>query len=255
MPRTYIMYVMNGELEIEGKKYISSKRAAEVSGYAKDYIGQLCRMGKIEARLIGRNWYVSEASLRSHERGEDAILSDEPAPEAEDVAAIEKLYDQPIENMVTSESRRRIQERLASDLAVLFYPENARYGSDGDAPLIPQLIPKNPVSLDEPVSIEAEEETVIPITVAAPIAVPSELPKLRRREAVAVSETSVRRPVLGVSLALTLLIVAGGLALSFITVERVAEFQNTAQAGLASQTGEARTYYQLSETSLAKIFK
>lgn len=56
-------------LTIEGKEYVSSKRASDITGYAKDYIGQLCREGRVEARLVGRNWYISEASLKDHRFG------------------------------------------------------------------------------------------------------------------------------------------------------------------------------------------
>ena len=54
------------ELIIDGKKYLSSKRAAHISGYAKDYVGQLCRGKKLDARLVGRSWYVEESSLLAH---------------------------------------------------------------------------------------------------------------------------------------------------------------------------------------------
>lgn len=54
------------ELVFEGKTYISSKRAAAVTGYAKDYVGQLAREGRIEARLVGRSWYVYEPSITKH---------------------------------------------------------------------------------------------------------------------------------------------------------------------------------------------
>lgn len=54
------------ELVISGKKYISSKRASEITGYAKDYIGQLARGGKVPATRIGRAWYVDEVALALH---------------------------------------------------------------------------------------------------------------------------------------------------------------------------------------------
>ncbi len=57
------------ELIIEDKKYVSSKRAAKMTGYAKDYIGQLCREGRVPARLIGRNWYVLETAIQDHRFG------------------------------------------------------------------------------------------------------------------------------------------------------------------------------------------
>lgn len=60
------------ELEIKGKKYISSKRAAEITGYAKDYVGQLARSNKIPATRVGRSWYVSLLDIKQH-----AGISDE----------------------------------------------------------------------------------------------------------------------------------------------------------------------------------
>jgi hypothetical protein len=54
------------ELEIQGKKYISSKRAAELTGYAKDYVGQLARAGKVPGTRVGRAWYVEETAFLSH---------------------------------------------------------------------------------------------------------------------------------------------------------------------------------------------
>lgn len=57
------------EILIEEKKYISSKQAAKVTGYAKDYIGQLCREGRVPARLVGRSWYVLETAIQDHRFG------------------------------------------------------------------------------------------------------------------------------------------------------------------------------------------
>jgi hypothetical protein len=61
------------EITLDDKTYVSSKRAAEITGYAKDYVGQLCREGRVEARLVGRNWYVLEDSIREHRFGAPAI--------------------------------------------------------------------------------------------------------------------------------------------------------------------------------------
>lgn len=59
------------ELTLGGKTYVSSKRAAEITGYAKDYIGQLCREGHVEAKMVGRSWYVLESSIREHRFGKE----------------------------------------------------------------------------------------------------------------------------------------------------------------------------------------
>jgi len=67
------------ELTIGDKIYVSSKRAAEITGYAKDYIGQLCREGHVEAKMVGRSWYVLETSIREHRFGKQV----EKTPESQ----------------------------------------------------------------------------------------------------------------------------------------------------------------------------
>lgn len=62
----YILKVMDETLVFEGKAFISSKRAARITNYTADYVGQLCRSGKINAKLLGRNWYIEEVSIRNH---------------------------------------------------------------------------------------------------------------------------------------------------------------------------------------------
>jgi hypothetical protein len=60
------------ELIIDEKRYISSKQAAKVTGYAKDYVGQLCREGRVQAQLVGRSWYVLESAILDHRFGAGA---------------------------------------------------------------------------------------------------------------------------------------------------------------------------------------
>jgi hypothetical protein len=57
---------MKDALILQDKKYISAKRAAVIFGYSSDYVGQLCREGKIECTMVGRSWFVSEESVLSH---------------------------------------------------------------------------------------------------------------------------------------------------------------------------------------------
>lgn len=74
------------EITIGDKIYVSSKRAAKITGYAKDYIGQLCREGRVEAKLVGRNWYVLEAAIKDHRFGKEEVLP---------VKAVEELQTAP----------------------------------------------------------------------------------------------------------------------------------------------------------------
>ncbi|OHB07649.1 MAG: hypothetical protein A2W64_00380 [Candidatus Zambryskibacteria bacterium RIFCSPLOWO2_02_39_10] len=57
---------MNQDLFFDNKKYISVKEASSLTGYSKDYIGQLCRGNKVDSKRIGRVWYVTHDSILSH---------------------------------------------------------------------------------------------------------------------------------------------------------------------------------------------
>jgi hypothetical protein len=59
---------MKDSINIEGRTLISARRAAEMAKYSNDYIGQLCRSGKVQARMIGRSWYVDQESLVEHQK-------------------------------------------------------------------------------------------------------------------------------------------------------------------------------------------
>lgn len=53
-------------LVLDGKSYVKASKAARDLGYATDYVGQLCRGGKVDAHLIGRTWYVNRDELSTH---------------------------------------------------------------------------------------------------------------------------------------------------------------------------------------------
>lgn len=53
-------------ISVEGKEYVKAKEIARELGYTTDYIGQLCRANKIDAKLVGRSWYVDPDSVRDH---------------------------------------------------------------------------------------------------------------------------------------------------------------------------------------------
>jgi hypothetical protein len=53
-------------LELSGITYVKASSIARDLGYTADYVGQLCRSGKVDAQLVGRSWFVSEGSIRSH---------------------------------------------------------------------------------------------------------------------------------------------------------------------------------------------
>jgi len=86
------------ELEISGKRYISTRRAAREHGYHSDYMGQLIRGKKVAGQKVGRAWYIDEDSL-------NAYLGHEAAP-APKIAVLEEApapVPAPIERLVVEE--------------------------------------------------------------------------------------------------------------------------------------------------------
>lgn len=69
---------MSDPMLFDGKEYISSKRASELSGYAQDYIGQLARKGLIDARRVGGLWFISMSSLTEYKSNTDAQIKQQP---------------------------------------------------------------------------------------------------------------------------------------------------------------------------------
>lgn len=59
---------MTEETVFDGKTYISSKRASQLSGYSQDYIGQLSRSGALDSRRVGGLWFVTLDSVQAHEK-------------------------------------------------------------------------------------------------------------------------------------------------------------------------------------------
>lgn len=118
---------MNGELILDGKKFVSSKRGSQLTGYAKDYIGQLARGGKIEARLVGRSWYVSEDSLFAHKNGEPQSNTENSAVNSQKVEEVQK--DENVSKPVST-----IKESLNDDeREKLFSSLQITYGAKGNS--------------------------------------------------------------------------------------------------------------------------
>lgn len=69
---------MKDSMIIEGKEYISSRRASEMTKYSNDYVGQLCRMKKVSCTKVGRVWFIDKESLLNHKKDADAIIHSGP---------------------------------------------------------------------------------------------------------------------------------------------------------------------------------
>jgi hypothetical protein len=96
------------ELNLEGKTFISAKRASELTGYTRDYVGQLARGGKIEARRIDRVWFIERDSLLAHK-----VQADQYVPTPPPVSPVQTHNPNAI---VSLDGREFISAKRASDL-------------------------------------------------------------------------------------------------------------------------------------------
>lgn len=132
------------ELTIGDKIFISSKRAAAITGYAKDYVGQLCREGHVEARMVGRSWYVLESSIRAHRFGQ---------PVQSQIAGAE---GQAAEKGIDADDRGEADHSAsngARDTTLTETWEAPKYAAE-EAPSMPELMPE---PTPEPVILDARE--------------------------------------------------------------------------------------------------
>jgi len=72
-------------ISFDGKDYVSASRAAEITGYTQDYVGQLAREGTVASRQVSNRWYVDRADIIAHKKRKDALLG---AVQAESVGLV-----------------------------------------------------------------------------------------------------------------------------------------------------------------------
>ncbi|MCX7855557.1 MAG: excisionase family DNA-binding protein [Anaerolineae bacterium] len=68
-------------MSVEG--WITTRAAAELSGYAIVYIRRLIRKGRIEATRVGRDWLVNRSSLMAYRAQMEALGSQKYSPRRE----------------------------------------------------------------------------------------------------------------------------------------------------------------------------
>ncbi len=178
-----VYYLAMDELEISGKRYISTRRAAREHGYHSDYMGQLIRGKKVAGQKVGRAWYIEEESL-------NVYLGKAPAPQpkvapvvAEAVAAsapepapapVERLIIEepqpvvvqpaPVLEVIAPESMYQAPQVVEVPPAVQAKPVAVRVAAPQESYAQPQQ------KIYHAPYIEEERATRIPIHTPAPVA-------------------------------------------------------------------------------------
>lgn len=131
------------------KKYIKASKAALASGYTADYVGQLCRKGKIDAVLLGKTWYVHEDSLTAHKQNSDRANVEVTRKDVRKQREELSTQDAPRTNVASESAHwRRLLETPIS------------YSSESDD-LIPSPVRARSSDEDESAAEKIEAEEVI----------------------------------------------------------------------------------------------
>lgn len=94
------------------REYVKASEAAKRFKYTQDYIGQLCRGDKVDARLVGRVWYVNLDSITEYRKTKHATQK-KVSKNAQTAKATPKK--RPVEPVVRAKTARKIQEAFPRD--------------------------------------------------------------------------------------------------------------------------------------------
>jgi hypothetical protein len=136
---------------LDGIEYVKASTVAKQFHYTSDYIGQLCRAKKIDARLVGRTWFVQPESVKEHKKNTHQKATDLGLESArdEDIVSNVKIkrivVNAPLKNKTAKSTFRTTTQ------AAFVRPEKtaALISYHGDAEtLLPNLDEKAPPAPD-----------------------------------------------------------------------------------------------------------
>ncbi|MEZ4200766.1 MAG: hypothetical protein R3B69_04300 [Candidatus Paceibacterota bacterium] len=150
-----------------GEKLVKASDIARELGYTSDYVGQLCRAEKINAKLVGRSWYVSENSLRAHKEGRYRKTTEKSKAEIR-------------RTLVQQESHTTQQHASGA------HHIRVAYESD-ETDLFPRVQERNTVRLETQEAPDRGEKVRVKVAEKAYTIAPAEKPNLKFKGTIAVS--------------------------------------------------------------------
>jgi hypothetical protein len=149
---------------IANKTYVKAAHLAKQFRYTTDYIGQLCRADKVDCQLVGRSWFVTEASLLAHK---DARYKENRSTEITNKVIV-TMADEP------EKVYPRLQKKTARNLtAVHRFSDGARLESKyfaDEEPLVPvvrrRITPVIPALSQEKHVVSPEKPSKVKVFIA-----------------------------------------------------------------------------------------
>jgi len=138
------------KVTFDGIEFTKASEVAKQFNYTSDYLGQLCRSKKVNARLVGRTWFVNVPSLEAHrdKRYQNSkpvqkpVDKVSPEPESQMAAPASKTY---LKRVQAPRTRVRQLDLVSKDNPST-KPVALQYETD-DFSLIPNVDTKPKVTL------------------------------------------------------------------------------------------------------------
>ena len=103
-------------IQIDGKEYITSNQASKLTGYSRDYLGQLVRKGKIVGMVMDRIMFISKDSLDNYK----VIYGNTIGSKVQ-----EKSLRDEISSNIRSELDKKYQRKVNSIAIIKYQSEHA----------------------------------------------------------------------------------------------------------------------------------
>jgi|AntRauTorckE6833_2_1112554.scaffolds.fasta_scaffold04315_5 hypothetical protein len=129
---------------LDGTEYVKASAVAKQFHYTSDYIGQLCRAKKVDARLVGRTWFVNPDSIEDHKQTKqkkDIAPTKKPTRD-DDIASKVKInrveVEAPLKNKTVKATALHEQDSTAAHQVEIRSAPTISYHQDAET-LLPTL--------------------------------------------------------------------------------------------------------------------
>lgn len=105
-------------VDFNGVSYTKASVVAKNFRYTADYLGQLCRAKKVDARLVGRTWFVNSDSVVAHRKKKFAKTNGAKKTKdlGIDTTSEIKLHRVNVPPVITSKTARVLQKAQTDDI-------------------------------------------------------------------------------------------------------------------------------------------
>ena len=114
-------------ISFRNREYVKASTIAKKFKYTQDYVGQLCRSGKVEARLVGREWYIDAESVTEYRQQKHSVQKKSATINLTKVT--QKVAVKPVLRPKTARAMSTSPDVRHTGLSKLSHPD-VRYSSD-----------------------------------------------------------------------------------------------------------------------------